>query len=237
MSSRRKIKTAKPISIETGPPEARADKRSSILNAAAEIFLDGGYLGVSLDEVAAKAHVVKQTVYAHFSNKRDLFVAMVSALTNEASDRVHVGVPEFREGDDLKRYLTDYAVRQLQVALTPRIVRLRRLVIGEVSRFPELGKALYSSGPGRAVNSLAAAFERIAACSSLAIRNPSLAASQFNWLVMSAPLNRAMLLGDDAIPSKSELQKHAAESVELFLAAYHQQPTLGRHRPASPGQA
>jgi hypothetical protein len=29
-------------------------------------------------------------------------------------------------------------------------------------------------------------------------------------------------LGDDAIPSASELQKHAAESVQLFLAAYRQ---------------
>jgi AcrR family transcriptional regulator len=216
------MKTAKPADVEAGPRDRSADKRFSILNAAAEIFLNGGYLGTSMDEIAAKARVAKQTVYAHFSNKRDLFVAMVSALTNQASDRVHAGVPEFHEGGDLKRYLTDYAVRQLQIVLTPRIVRLRRLVISEVSRFPELGEALYSGGPGRAIISLATIFERLAECGVLAIRNPSLAASQFNWLVMSAPLNRAMLLGDDAIPSASELQKHAAESVQLFLAAYRQ---------------
>jgi TetR/AcrR family transcriptional repressor of mexJK operon len=220
---RRKMKTEKPADVlEAGPRDRIADKRSSILNAAAEIFLNGGFLGTSMDEIAAKARVAKQTVYAHFSNKRDLFVAMVSALTNQASDRVHVGVPEFHEGDDLKRYLTDYAVRQLQVVLTPRIIRLRRLVISEVLRFPELGEALYSGGPGRSIMSLAAIFERLAERGVLAIRNPSLAASQFNWLVMSAPLNRAMLLGDDAIPSASELQKHAAESVQLFLAAYRQ---------------
>jgi TetR/AcrR family transcriptional regulator, mexJK operon transcriptional repressor len=220
---RRKMKTEKPADVlEARPRDRSADKRSSILNAAAEIFLNGGFLGTSMDEIAAKARVAKQTVYAHFSNKRDLFVAMVSALTNQASDRVHVGVPEFHEGDDLKRYLTDYAVRQLQIVLTPRIIRLRRLVISEVSRFPELGEALYSGGPGRSIMSLAAIFERLAERGVLAIRNPSLAASQFNWLVMSAPLNRAMLLGDDAIPSASELQKHAAESVQLFLAAYRQ---------------
>lgn len=39
-----------------------------------------------MDEIAARAGVAKQTVYAHFSNKRDLFVAMVSALSNQASD-------------------------------------------------------------------------------------------------------------------------------------------------------
>src|SRR5713226_5254631 len=112
MSARRKTKSAEPANIAAGPPDERVDKRSSILDAATEIFLDGGYLGTSMDEIAAKAGVAKQTVYAHFSNKRDLFIAMVSALSNQASDRVHVGVPGFREGDDLKRYLTDYAVRQ-----------------------------------------------------------------------------------------------------------------------------
>jgi AcrR family transcriptional regulator len=85
---RRKMKTAKPADVEAGPRDRSADKRASILNAAAEIFLNGGYLGTSMDEIAAKARVAKQTVYAHFSNKRDLFVAMVSVLSNQASDRV-----------------------------------------------------------------------------------------------------------------------------------------------------
>jgi TetR/AcrR family transcriptional regulator, mexJK operon transcriptional repressor len=204
-----------------GKPDPKTSKRSSILNAAADIFLNGGYLGASMDDIASKAGVAKQTVYAHFSTKRDLFVAMVSTLSNQASDRVHIGVPEFRDGDDLEHYLRDYAIRQLEIVLTAPIVRLRRLVIGEVSRFPELGEALYSGGPARAIMSLASIFERLAARGVLKVQNPSLAASQFNWLVMAAPLNRAMLLGDDAIPSGSELRQHAAEAVHLFLSAYH----------------
>ena len=200
-------------------PDRQADKPRAILEAAAEIFLDDGYLGASMDDIAEKAAVAKQTVYAHFSSKRALFVAMASALTNEASDRVHNDVPQF-DGDDLERFLTDYALRQLKVVLAPRLVRLRRLVIGEVSRFPELGEALYAGGPGRAIASLAATLGRLVAKGALEIGDPALAASQFNWLVMSAPLNRAMLLGDKAIPSAAELHKHASESVRLFLSAY-----------------
>jgi hypothetical protein len=52
------------------------------------------------------------------------------------------------------------------------------------------------------------------------IDNPATAASQLNWLVMSEPLNKAMLLGDDAIPKPSVLRRHAAEGVRVFLAAY-----------------
>ena len=202
-------------------PDRQADKPRAILEAAAEIFLDDGYLGASMDDIAEKAAVAKQTVYAHFSSKRALFVAMASALTNEASDRVHKDVPQFHDGDDLERFLTDYALRQLKVVLAPRLVRLRRLVIGEVSRFPELGEALYAGGPGRAIASLAATLGRLVAKGALEIGDPALAASQFNWLVMSAPLNRAMLLGDKAIPSAAELHKHASESVRLFLSRTH----------------
>src|SRR5882672_3595991 len=183
-----------------GRIQRTADKRAAILEAAATLFLSGGYLGASMDDIAELARVSKQTVYVYFSSKEALFVAMVSALSNDASDRVHNDVAEFHDGDDLESYLIAYAVRQLQIVLTPRILQLRRLVIGEVGRFPELGAALYAGGPGRAIATLAAMFERLAKRGVLAARDPSLAATQFNWLIMSAPLNRAMLLGDDAIP-------------------------------------
>ena len=97
-----------------------ADKRAAVLEAAAKVFLDGGYLGASMDQIAELAGVSKQTVYAYFSNKETLFIAMASALSNQASDRVHNHVAEFTDGGDLEAYLVDYAVRQLEIVLTPR---------------------------------------------------------------------------------------------------------------------
>jgi len=203
-----------------GRLQTTAKKRAAVLEAAAKVFLSGGYLGASMDEISDLAGVSKQTVYTYFSNKEALFAAMASALSNEASDRVHNNVAEFGEDDDLEGYLVGYAVRQLEVVLTPRILQLRRLVIGEVGRFPELGAALYAGGPGRAIASLAATFERLADRGALSVHDPLLAATQFNWLIMSAPLNRTMLLGDGAIPSSKELREHAREGVRMFLAAY-----------------
>jgi AcrR family transcriptional regulator len=203
-----------------GRLQTTAKKRAAVLEAAAKVFLSGGYLGASMDEIADLAGVSKQTVYTYFSNKEALFAAMASALSNEANDRVHNNVAEFGEDDDLEGYLVGYAVRQLEVVLTPRILQLRRLVIGEVGRFPELGAALYAGGPGRAIASLAATFERLADRGALSVHDPLLAATQFNWLIMSAPLNRTMLLGDGAIPSSKELREHAREGVRMFLAAY-----------------
>ena len=203
-----------------GRVQTTAKKRAAVLEAAAKVFLSGGYLGASMDAIADLAGVSKQTVYTYFSNKEALFATMASALSNEANDRVHNNVAEFGEDDDLEGYLVGYAVRQLEVVLIPRILQLRRLVIGEVGRFPELGAALYAGGPGRAIASLAATFERLADRGALSVHDPLLAATQFNWLIMSAPLNRTMLLGDGAIPSSKELREHAREGVRMFLAAY-----------------
>jgi TetR/AcrR family transcriptional repressor of mexJK operon len=56
--------------------------------------------------------------------------------------------------------------RLLNIALAPkllrllRLLRLRRLVISETDRFPELGRALYEGGSGRAIAGLAAALQR-----------------------------------------------------------------------------
>jgi len=195
-------------------------KRKAILEAATAVFLREGYLGAGMDEIARLADVSKQTIYKQFSSKEALFLEIVTGLTNEGSDAVHLEIPELAPGGDLHAYLEDYAERQLRVVLTPRLMQLRRVVIGEASRFPELGKALYESGPGRAMAAMTKTFQQLAERGLLRIDDAAVAASHFNWLVMSQPLNQAMLLGDGGIPEPAALHRHAAESVRVFLAAY-----------------
>jgi AcrR family transcriptional regulator len=208
------------VSVEQDSEGRSARKHRAILDAATEIFLRSGYLGTNMDEIAALSSVSKQTVYKHFESKEALFVAIVTRMTSEAGDTVHDAIPDLGKDDDLAEYLVNYAERQLTIVLTPRIMQLRRLVIGEVSRFPELAKVLYELGPKRAMTILAAMFGRLAERGLLIIDAPEVAASHFNWLVMSEALNRAMLLGDHAIPSQTALHKYAEEGVRVFLAAY-----------------
>lgn len=203
-------------------------KHRAILVAAEEVFLRGGFLGTSMDELAALSQVSKQTVYKHFGSKEALFVELVRSMTQSAGDRVHddayyKAMPAPADAAELTNYLQQYAERQLAVVLTPRLLQLRRLVIGEVGRFPELAKALYESGPERAMSALALVFRRLAGAGLLEFDDAATAASQFNWLIMSEPLNRAMLLGDATIPSEAQLRTHAADGVRVFLAAYGRQ--------------
>ncbi|HSJ44691.1 MAG TPA: TetR/AcrR family transcriptional regulator C-terminal domain-containing protein, partial [Euzebyales bacterium] len=116
------------------------------------------------------------------------------------SDPVHGKVQRLRDTGDVAADLRDLARSELALVMQPRIIRVRRLVISEVDRFPELGLAFYEQGPGRIINALAETFERLTARGLLYCDDPLVAATHFNWLIMSQPLNRAMFLHDAAVP-------------------------------------
>jgi AcrR family transcriptional regulator len=59
--------------------DRRADTRSRLLQAAAELFASRGYDSVSVDEVAAAADRSSGAVYAHFSSKQGLLKALLES--------------------------------------------------------------------------------------------------------------------------------------------------------------
>jgi len=213
--------TADRLTSESGEEhDSRGQRRRrAILEAAAEVFLRDGYVGTSMDEIAAVASSSKQTVYRMFSDKEALFNEIVITTVREASDPVHDEVVDLRDTGDIEADLRDLARRQLAKVMTPEIMSLRRLVIGEASRFPNLSRVFYELGPQRIIAALAESFERLVQRGLLHLDDPLLAAEHFNWLIMSIPLNRAMFLGDEAT-GDVEVEQYADAGVRVFLKAY-----------------
>jgi TetR/AcrR family transcriptional regulator, mexJK operon transcriptional repressor len=207
-------------SADTDDDRRSTRKRKAILAAATTVFVSNGYLGTSMDEIAALASVSKQTVYKHFADKKSLFKEIVDNTVNKVSDPVYDEVVNLRDSGDLEADLRDLARRLLARVMQPQLLQLRRLVIGEADRFPELGRTFYERGPGRTMAALAATFERLAERGQLKLDDPLLVAAHFNWLIMSIPLNRAMFFGDDEPPAPAELDRYADTGVRVFLAAY-----------------
>jgi TetR/AcrR family transcriptional regulator, mexJK operon transcriptional repressor len=210
-----------PTTSDLTGDERRSDrKRRAIIEAATAAFLEHGYRGTSMDAVAAGAAVSKQTVYQHFGDKQRLFRELVTATVQTASDPVHDEVRRLVDSGHLENDLQALARRLLTLVLQPKMMRLRRLVIAEARQFPDLGQLFYDLGPGRTIAAVAITFAELTRQGRLNAADATLAAAQFNWLVMSAPLNQAMLRGDDGPPKTREINKWADSSVRMFLAAY-----------------
>ncbi|HXA48313.1 MAG TPA: TetR/AcrR family transcriptional regulator [Burkholderiaceae bacterium] len=67
-----------PISKIKGRWERRKDARpQELLAAALDLFVERGYAATRLDDVASRAGVSKGTLYLYFTNKEDLFKAVI----------------------------------------------------------------------------------------------------------------------------------------------------------------
>ena len=193
-------------------------KRDAGLKAAEQQFLATGYESVTMESIAAESNVAKQTLYSYFGSKRELFLELVSARTMAATASVLTDTPRLDRDSDPRAVLHEVLCAQLKTVLSPTLLGLRRLVIGEVTRSPELAAALYEHGPSKSIAKLATMLRTLTELEVLHVSDAELAATQLNWLVMGEPINRAMHLGDEAARmSDAEIERHVATALDTFL--------------------
>jgi len=200
--------------------ESRSDrKRKALLLAATEVFLDKGYDGTSMDDVAAKAAVSKPTVYKYFSDKERLFAEIVRATTGQIDDLVRLVVETMADKAGLEPGLTVLARRFITALMQPQVLRLRRLVIANADRFPDVGRSWYEQGFERVLTTLATSFQSLADRKVLRMGDPLLAANHFVGLLLWIPVNKAMFTGDHQT-TPDELERYAVAAVRAFLTGY-----------------
>ena len=64
------------------------ETQTRLLNAAEKVFIRDGFEGAQLDEIAITAGRSKGSVYTHFKNKEDLFVALAVHRTRSYVERL-----------------------------------------------------------------------------------------------------------------------------------------------------
>jgi TetR/AcrR family transcriptional regulator, mexJK operon transcriptional repressor len=197
-----------------------ARKRRAIIDAASALFLRHGYQGTSMDEIAARAGVSKQTVYKNFPDKEGLFTEIVLGTLDQAGEPFREQVEQLRHTSDLPGDLRDLARQYLGTVIQPRVLQLRRLVIGEAGRLPALAEAYYQRAPGRTIAALAGCFGHLAGRGLLDAPDPLLAASHFAFLILGRPLDRSLFCGPDSGFTQAELIALADAGTRVFLAAY-----------------
>jgi AcrR family transcriptional regulator len=113
--------------------------RDHILWVAKDVFLDTGFERASMDLIAARAETSKRTLYAHFENKENLYLAVVELVRSLFIPRLKT--PADYPGTPAEK-LTTFCGRYLEMLLYDRAVLMCRLSMAEATRFPE-GAAQY----------------------------------------------------------------------------------------------
>lgn len=201
-----------------------ARKRRAIMEAATALFLRDGYRNTSMDQIAADAAVSKQTVYKQFADKERLFRDIVLGVTSNSEAIITNMTSVLRSSDvasraELQAVLTDLACRYMDGVLHPDVTALRRLIIAEAERFPDLAGIYFEQGPVRAIEAVASALKAYIARGLLVTDDPRLAAAHFAYLVVAIPLDKVQFYPHER-PSLAERDLLASEAVRIFLAAY-----------------
>lgn len=192
----------------------------AIREAAARLFLEKGYQGTSMDEIAAAARISKQTIYTHFPSKEQLFADLVLSNTERVEEFAGGLIRTFREADGLEDGLRRVARMYAGLVIQPEVLQLRRLVLAEAGRFPELARSYYERVPERVYGILATLLKELSDAGRLRVDDLRLAAQHFAWLILGIPLDRGMFLAPAEASGGIDIEDLAHAAVRVFLAAY-----------------
>jgi TetR/AcrR family transcriptional regulator, mexJK operon transcriptional repressor len=202
-------------------PERSSDRRHrEIREAAIGTFLAKGYDGATMEDIAVRAGVSKQTVYKHFTDKQKLFAEIVLSTTDEMDALVGLIAERLTDTTDLAEDLEYLAQSFLAALMQPRVLRLRRLVISSADRFPQIATTWYEKGFERVLGVLSKSFQALADRHLLDVDDSSTAAEHFVGMLFWIPINKAMFTGDDDYASTHELAPIARAATTAFLRAY-----------------
>jgi len=191
------------------------EKAESILAAAQRTFLASGFGAASMDAIAREAGASKATLYAYFSSKEELFGAVVARESERYAQAFSAGE---LDPSDVEASLDTIAERFLRLLLSPDVMAMYRILIGEVVRFPVLAEVFWRAGPERCRAQIEGFLSRAVAAGTLDIADVRLAAGQFASLVRGE-IHLQQVLGLGKSDDKA-LSAATRSAVATFLRAF-----------------
>jgi len=194
-----------------------AGKAAKIIEAARDAFFEQGYDAISMDEVAKRAGVAKQTVYSYYSSKDALFAA-VHARERESLQGV-MEAPPIDTPDAVRSWLREIGLKLLEILLSPSFRALFRVTVAAAHRFPSLGKEIYEEGILPHQVQLTDLIRKAEEAGALQSDDPRVAAQQFLAL-MRGELYFHCIIDPSFEPSRAATLRQVEEAVDCFLAKY-----------------
>ncbi len=191
-------------------------KRQAILSAAKDLFLKLGYEGSSMDAIAQEAGVSKLTVYNHFQDKENLFIA---AVENHCDNQLPPLDFDLKANMTIETALYNIAIRFQNIIYSKEGLELHRLMCSMTQQNPRLVHNFFHAGPARVLNHMTRLLEQAYQQQKLATANSKLAAEQFLSLFCGHQHMR-VLFDMEAAPTDAQQRQLAHQHIEFFVRAY-----------------
>ncbi|MGY4231294.1 AcrR family transcriptional regulator [Bradyrhizobium sp. USDA 4449] len=195
--------------------EEDSSKRRQILAGAHKVFMDLGFDGASMGEIARAAGVSKGTLYVYFADKSALFEAI---LEEEALFHGQVAF-NFDPGRDAETTLKDFGQAYLHLLCRPGGGSAIRTVMAIAERMPDVGRRYYLCVLDKTINRLSDYLKAHVVSGNLAIDDCDLAASQFMELC-KASLFLPFVFQAAPPPSEQRMTEVIESATRMFLGAY-----------------
>jgi AcrR family transcriptional regulator len=209
---------AQPTSIHLVGDED-SSKRRQILDGARKVFMDLGFDGASMGEIARAAGVSKGTLYVYFADKNRLFEAIVEEETLAQGKMAF----NFDPDRDVTTTLTEFGQAYVQMLCRPGGGSATRTVMAIAERMPEVGRRFYNNVIAHTIAKLAVYLEARARVGDLAIEDCEHAAAQF-MLMCQASLFLPFIFQAAPAPSAERIAQVVESAMRMFLAGYRAKP-------------
>lgn len=186
------------------------DCRARLIQAAAAVFVEEGYRA-SIERVATRAGVARQTLYNHFPCKADLFGEVVRQAT--AALLITLDAEQIILRERLLRFGTMYRNK----LLSAEGLGFFRILAAETVRFPELAASFYRSGPAQTAARLSVVLKEAMAKGEMRAASPEFAANMLLSMLVGAERNHYLFSGD---PPPDPDPAQVAQIIDCFLRAF-----------------
>ncbi|MGE8653373.1 MAG: TetR/AcrR family transcriptional regulator [Acinetobacter gandensis] len=198
------------------------EKRQRILESAKQLFLEMGYHGSSMNQIAQNAGVTKLTVYNHFQDKATLFTC---AIEDTCEHILSTRPRELTADSNFIVVLNEVCELALNIVNLPEAIKLDLLLLELAAEHSPLVEQFYRASHLKMRQVWEQIFQEAASFGFIQQADPALQTELMVSLLMGLR-HQEVLLGMRERPTAVEQQNIISFAIELFMLKYAKSNSL-----------
>lgn len=191
-------------------------KHNEILKIASQVFIEMGYEGASMAEIATRVGGSRGTLYRYFPSKERMFLEVVLSTGRRHLEPVFVDLEQ--STGDITAALQRYGEKFLSFLCDPESLAAQRMIIAEAGR-SDIGQRFHQAGPKMGQELLAKYLSAKMDEGVLRRADTGVAADHLVALLQAEIMPRC-LLGLQGRPTRGQIKQAVKRAIAVFCAGY-----------------